>query len=541
MVKYDGIRFCYNACAGTDQYHDDDMLGGRVINFSTATPDDFDTNMSYVQERTPDNPLFIMKINEDNSVSNGAYINSLIKRPLPITSHDYTGYEKVVSTDDTITCKYVSFAGGYIPGVYNIPANRITPVLSDGFSYEILFRVTDGNLIANYVGILDMEEAGGFGLDLYKNTNNLNQPTLKAEIAYGTTWNSLPYTINVGEWYHCVYSFDGVNVALYINGQLVGSATINGAYRPPTFTNRAGEDYICIGARSQAWTTDNTPSTGDNGFKGDIAICNMYPDATSAAKAAELYSAAKAQLTEFADTLLLDLAIDASAQTVTNAAYNGVQLNEVTHANSSKSIYTDTEINRDVVKFTPRGLWATTDAYTLPSSTLDAKLSDGFSTELYFNIDNLNNVGTSYVGILNYEEGGGFGLDLQSSNTAGKANLQFEMAYWDSANSKNAWLPAVLIEIDQNKWVHCVLTYTGPSNGNNVYLYIDGQLKYSTILPGNYNKPGSFNTDPFIAIGACAQSNVTTQNGFAGSIAICRIYGEPLSESEALELYNEVK
>ena len=48
MVKYQGIRLCYTACIGTYEYHADDMLGGRVVEFSTAKPDDVNTYMSYV-------------------------------------------------------------------------------------------------------------------------------------------------------------------------------------------------------------------------------------------------------------------------------------------------------------------------------------------------------------------------------------------------------------------------------------------------------------------------------------------------------------
>ncbi|MBE6653787.1 MAG: hypothetical protein E7610_10300 [Ruminococcaceae bacterium] len=51
MVKYQGIRLCYTACIGTYEYHADDMLGGRVVEFNVANPDDVNTYMSYVNER----------------------------------------------------------------------------------------------------------------------------------------------------------------------------------------------------------------------------------------------------------------------------------------------------------------------------------------------------------------------------------------------------------------------------------------------------------------------------------------------------------
>ena len=530
MVKYNGVKLCYTACVGTEVYHNDHQLGGRVIEFSTEDPWNIDTRMSYVQDRNPDNDLLNMTINNDGSVTNEAGINSIVGQGLAFTSHDYAGYEKTIGTDDSITKKYVSFKGGATPGVYNIPANKLTPVISDGFSYEILFRVTDGNMSSNYVGILDMEEAGGFGLNLYKNSSDVNRPTLKAEVAYADKWDSLTYTINVGEWYHCVYSYDGTNTALYINGELVNSATVSGAYRAPSFDKRAGEEYICIGACAQAWYGD-VRSTGNNGFIGDIAICNIFVEETNAINAKAIYDEAKTCLTGVtpSEGMLLDLAINAANQTVTNAI--GPVLNEVTHENSSKAISTNTTIGKDVVTFTPRGLWATTDAYTLPTSDINAKLNNGFSAEVYFYVDNVNNLGSSYVGILDYEEGGGFGLNLEPSSNSGKTNLSLEIS------SNDGWKELVT-EINIGEWVHCVITYTGTTD-NMVYMYVNGQVT-SMQLPSNYKAPTAFGSvAPFLTIGACSNASRTTENGFAGSIAICRIYGDPVSESFAMALYND--
>ena len=45
-VLYKGVRLCYTACIGTEVYHDEALLGGRVIEFSTADPTQFNTYMS---------------------------------------------------------------------------------------------------------------------------------------------------------------------------------------------------------------------------------------------------------------------------------------------------------------------------------------------------------------------------------------------------------------------------------------------------------------------------------------------------------------
>lgn len=52
MVKYNGIRLCYTASIGVREYYAEDMLGGRVIKFSTENPNDVQTYMSYINERS---------------------------------------------------------------------------------------------------------------------------------------------------------------------------------------------------------------------------------------------------------------------------------------------------------------------------------------------------------------------------------------------------------------------------------------------------------------------------------------------------------
>ena len=92
-------------------------------------------------------------------------------------------------------------------------------------------------------------------MNLYKNDSNPNKPTLKAEVAMGSsTWTSLEYTIDVGKWYHCVYVYDGKSATLYVNGAKVAENTsINGSYRATSFSSRVGEEYLCIGNQKRAF------------------------------------------------------------------------------------------------------------------------------------------------------------------------------------------------------------------------------------------------------------------------------------------------
>lgn len=289
-IKYKGVRFAYTACIGTEEYHADDMLGGRVINFSASDPEDFETYMSYVNERLPvDNttPILKLKIEDDGTVSND------IESGMPLNTNDYAGLEKTVSKDSEINKNVITFVGNTDkPSTYNIPATTFMSTLADGFSYEVMFKITDNTFSSNYVGVLDFEESGGFGLDIYKSSDS-SKAIIHAEVAYGTGWNSLEYTIELNKWYHVVYSYDGTNAVLYINGEEVAKASLNAAFRAPNFVSRTGEEFICIGACAQAWGTNGKKSTGINGMTGSIAIANIFATPLTASQATALYNAVK--------------------------------------------------------------------------------------------------------------------------------------------------------------------------------------------------------------------------------------------------------
>ncbi|MBQ9145903.1 MAG: metallophosphoesterase, partial [Clostridia bacterium] len=342
-VTYQGVRFAYTACIGTLEYHADELLGGRVVKFSPAEDTGMTTYMSYVQERPNDTAdILDLVIGNDNTVTNG-----ISGRPA-LTSHDRSGGTKSIKTDATLNQKVLSFTGGTnYPSTYNLPVTYMQPLFSDGFSYEIMFKVNDGNFqtTKGYVGILDMEENGGWGLNLYKNTNDPSKPTLKAEVAYADTWNSLTYTVDVGKWYHCVYSYDGTNVALYINGVCVKSATVTGAYRPTSFSSSGSDPYICIGACAQAITEGVEPtekSMGMNGFVGDIAKIKIM---TSPVNATQAKALAQAQGMDDSTAPILDLVIGEDGS-VTNGSATRNPLTSHDYEGSTKEVVTSQELAR---------------------------------------------------------------------------------------------------------------------------------------------------------------------------------------------------
>ena len=179
------------------------------------------------------------------------------------------------------------------PSVYNFAASDLTPLLKDGFSYEIMFKIDSTNFNTNYVGIFDMEEGGGFGLNVYKKSGDATKFSLSAEVALGSGWTKDQVDLNVGEWYHCVYVYTGKSTALYINGVKVSeNSSATETYRAPSFASRGGEEYICIGACAQAWN-GGVKSQGINAMTGSIAKLQFLPGVLTEAEAVARYNTVK--------------------------------------------------------------------------------------------------------------------------------------------------------------------------------------------------------------------------------------------------------
>lgn len=294
-VEYKGINLCYVPSITTRSGvtgANNSLMGGRVIDFS-AKSGEVTTYMSYASDLgdpslDTKSPIIDLVINADGTVENGSSSRA------PIVSHDFSGSTKTVTNDNAINMNIITFDGVKDqPSVYNIAANDLTALVKDGFSYEVIFKIDSVNFTTNYVGIFDMEESGGFGLDVYKKSGDATKYTLYAEVATGSDWTKDTVDLEVGKWYHCVYVYTGNATALYINGVKVSEKTnVTGAYRAPSFANRGGEEYMCIGACAQAWN-GSVKSNGINGMNGSIAKLQMLPSVLTEAEAIARYNSVK--------------------------------------------------------------------------------------------------------------------------------------------------------------------------------------------------------------------------------------------------------
>lgn len=530
-VDYKGVTLAYSGSIGLQEYGDYDIIGARVVELSSEG--EVSTYMSYlndIPEYNNYNPIINMEITE-NGVTNAA--NDRYE-----FNHNGNTAENTIVYDEELQRYVVNFAGSASkPGVFNYPAADLTPILYDGFSYEIVFKVDNVNFSNKYVGILDLEEEGGFGLNIYKNGTDTNTYLLYAEVSTGplktSGWQSDVVTLEVGKWYHVVYSYNWVSktertTALYVDGVKLAGVTLSGMnsklYREPNFATKPGvEDFICIGGCAQHKTN------GINGFPGSIALCNLLPTPTDA-------DSAKALSNEFWGrepdrTPILDLQINADGSVV-NAAEGRPVLNEFNQSGTKEVIY-DSEIGKNVISFVGNANQPST--YTLHTKEFNSAFSDGFSYEIMFKVDNTD-FSASYVGIFDMEEGGGFGLDVYKSSNAGKYNIYAEIA------TGSSWTKDI-VELELGKWYHVVYVY----NRSTTALYINGALESSNSeISGSYRTPGFGSYEPYLCIGGCAQvANIPATvdpnagvNGFTGAIADANIYLDPMTAEEALALYN---
>ena len=512
-VKYQGVTLCYNGSVGTEAYYDADMLGGRVVTYTGNAEDAFETRMSYITERPLENVILDLDIS-NNTVTNGAVGGPAIEL------HEATSGNITISTDNVINRDVLTFTTTTTGNTtaYYVNSTDLESTLPNGFSYEIYFKPSA--ITSGYYAVFDYEEKGGFGFNVYPGTTS-DTVKLYAELGVlngsTNTWKQLIHEVPANEWYHCVFSYNGSNeICLYVNGNLVQKIDdISLPMKMPALTGDAKRIMIGAGPKADLTTV--------KGMNGSIAVCNLYGVPSTADHASKMFYTTT-------QATILELEIDASNQTVTNGS-TGAALDLHSATSGSATIKTDTDINRDVISFAT-DTSGQTIAYILSAAAIEDLLADGFSYEVYFKPSAVLN-GQKYVGVLNYEEAGGFGLDIMAGSTTGKVKLQAELSLMSVG-----W-KELTYEVNADEWCHCVFSYNGD---NEMAFYVNGVFagKIDT-LSTSMSMPTKLGEPRYITIGACAKANVITTQGMTGSIAICNIYVEPMDANSVAVKWNAVK
>jgi hypothetical protein len=301
------------------------------------------------------------------------------------------------------------------------------------------------------------------------------------------------------KWYHCVGTYDGSNLRVYVNGVLENTAAaLASSYKEyasqPTallgFGNGlvGGPDYYPTNARlSEARIYNKALSTSDvaqNYYGGPIVTDGLV----FAIDAGNLVSYPKS---------------GTSVYNLTGSGATGTLTNGVGFSN----VYDGTWV------FDGTDDYIVTDVGTpnITSKTLEAWVS-------------LSNVTQQGGGVINLQYDGGGIFDSIVYNETGQG-----WGFGSEGFNRTAW--SGVVETVPNQWIHIVATY----ENNNFRMYRNSVLILTTtsFLALNYNT----NSESLLGL----RHNGASNGYLNASIAVGRIYSRALTAAEVLQNYNATK
>lgn len=204
---------------------------------------------------------------------NGTAVNG-VQGGFEVTDH---GPAKVIANDSSIGMNVATFTGNAC--VYNMDLTEVYGDITASYTLEVFFKATSAPS-SGYWGIVDNQEAGGFGLNLYAKDGG-GQYIKFAQKLDGEYQYPTMYDIELNQWYHCVITWDETLLVMYVNGEKVGE--LDTQYGFPEFTAVDNAMYLAIGAQCAAGTH------GGLGFKGQMGVCNLYTQTLTADQVATIY------------------------------------------------------------------------------------------------------------------------------------------------------------------------------------------------------------------------------------------------------------
>ncbi|MBP9988332.1 MAG: metallophosphoesterase, partial [Ruminococcus sp.] len=129
--------------------------------------------------------------------------------------------------------------------------------------------------VSSYVDLFSNQQNGGCGLELS------NSGMLEFYVNVGGTYIHPGITVPFGKPFHCVGTYDGRTVKLYVNGVLESYETASGTI---SFPSDSTSQFLCIGGDSS--TNGNTEAN----FIGKIVTANIYSRALTEYEIEQLYN-----------------------------------------------------------------------------------------------------------------------------------------------------------------------------------------------------------------------------------------------------------
>lgn len=344
--------------------------------------------------------------------------------------------------DETINMNVVSLDGA-AKNYLRFECMSLSETLVDGFTLEAVVRLDEAPTAD--AGVVSGTQSGGYGIWAYKNG------TMSFTINDNTTAHKIKICdYVVGTYYHIVASFDGSVCTVYLNGEAVGSATLdeNGLKLPATEKYR----NLAVGADIYTGTGVHYPS------KCTVGVVRLYSDVLTAETVKSNYEALnlpEVEEPEVPEIKLLDLAIDASKGTAVDVAGQGI----VQTTRGEPSIVYDEKIGRDVISVDAAG--GNFVHFTLKQVT-DRLVDGGFTFETLVRVDEMPT--STAAGLVSGLHGGGFGLFA-------KTNGKLEFQIYDDGSVIKKEIGSYTV----GTYYHVVAVQSGTA----CTVYVDGEVAVS--------------------------------------------------------------
>ncbi len=367
--------------------------------------------------------------------------------------------------------------GNYkVPGIKQHYAN-----LQDGFTIEL--HMTTGDDISTYQNPVSNMHAGGFGMEI-------DSMSAGFSVRLGDSYIKVHAPVTENTTYHFVAVYDQAagELCLYANGELQDSIKVNQSMNLPT---HAGAEYLCIGADSDA------TGAGEYPFDGTIHALRIYGDAATAGNALWLWNRLNMP------TAIFDLAVQEGKPVDISPNAMPIEVVGSTSIDGNRHIF---DMNGN---------------YKVPGiKNHYADLQDGFTFELYITT---SNVGPYQTPAANFHAGG-FGVEIEAMS------LSFAIRLGDAYTR-------VYAPIADNTTYH-VVAVCDP-DAQEMRLYLNGELTDTLEIVGTMGLPTDKGAE-YLCIGADSDASGKGEDPFAGTIHHVRIYSEPVSDSTAFWLWEQI-
>ena len=469
--------------------------------------------------------LLDLSFTEDGIVNNGTYNARVGKHGAAATYYD--------SANDTYYGCSKARASDYFYASYDA-GTPLADAFNGSVTWEMLVRLDalgdqGGNI--NRTCFLGSEENGGWSFynsSLASCFSYQNQSGVKSSVK-SIMGDSI---LIPGKFYHLVLTMDRTShfMRYYVNGKLVCTGTRAGTDMPmPQCGTTKGKKnmWICLGGDV---TSGSYTSGSENSSACSFVFARIYDGALSQRSALKLYDDNVKRFTEpqaeRGTELILDCEFTPSGAINHAPSYRNRPI--VMNGDVPINYHADVNLYASSFNKTKTEFFK----YFLGDDlSIMSQLADAYSVEvLCRNSDALPSSSTRPLGFLN---GYGFGLQMNNKGDIGYTTTTQGIKS-DNTYGKTQW-SWVGTGTLTDEYTHYVIVYDRLNNSSR--FYINGELKDTRQLTFKECPVYEWTPSTWLAIGGDAYGtySASTSTGnypFMGDVALVRVFGKALSDSE---------